>query len=962
MSKQRKSTTSSIFFEERPKGNTGTVNGTANGGELLAGYATSTEHEATTECEAAREHTELSTEETPPALGKAKIFGRLRWLRKMFSKWLHWPRLSRRPFVRLIIGLSLLAVIAALLAFGLLRILAPRERIGNFTLPFVEEFSTVDLKTWLTREGVWTLREDMLAQIANLEQAANIYAPYRMPADQPYHLSVYVVLTRSTRAAGVNFNAQYPNLTRQQHQVYIARVETAEGNAGAASSMELVAGYTDENGKFVRQVAVPFNLDTIQYRLDVYVLGNQYTVQLNGQTLIERRPLFYKNGLVGFTAEGTARFDTLRITTAALSDPGNQVYISDFDAAFGGAGWVPLSGDWTLDKGELVQVDPAILDAAIGYEGSAFENYVVQATFRHLAGVGGGLLFNMASPYQIHSAYVVRYSEQADAVFWGFFDEKGLFTRQGYAETPPAGTDFHVLAVYVGFDSYDVYLDDRLLVRNVPFQNVTPAATEGRAGGHIGLITSRSSVAFAQVEVFPLLDNARLKLPQPQPLQAAAPSTPASSAPAPSTPASSAPAPLTPTPSASTSVVAAPSTDIPATPSLTLPPSPAARPRISPAGATPLPPDAPLIRQGSDIWNAEFRGDLNAAGWQPISGQWSFVNGMLVQNDLNGVDLAIAYIQNAFQNYIYEVSFTHREGQSAGILFNMPFKDRLNGAHMVRYSERRPGGVFWGYFDEQGKFVGQGYTNVDPPANVRHTLRVISGETTYSVYLDDFALATDLPLHQNFGYVGLVTVQSTALYDAVAVRGLEKSQAASAEAVGTLTAAGVYTNTAAADRRVLSGQWEIERGVYRQTVPDAGDYILNTGVYASHYRIEADIALPTIPYAGGGFIIHMPERGRRHGATVVRFIRGGSGLFWGAYDASGTFVGRGSIELSNKSEGDNLYHLLVEVRGSTMDILVDGERVATEIALPRGEGWVGLIAHGGPVTFTGLQIVVEGIQ
>ena len=379
------------------------------------------------------------------------------------------------------------------------------------------------------------------------------------------------------------------------------------------------------------------------------------------------------------------------------------------------------------------------------------------------------------------------------------------------------------------------------------------------------------------------------------------------------------------------------------------------------AAATPLPDASSLVNQGDESWSADFRGDLASSGWQPLSGQWGFENNTLVQSDPTGVDLAIAYTGSAFQNYVYDVSFTHRQGQSAGVLFNMPFTDRLNGAHMVRYSERRPGGIFWGYFDDAGKFIGEGYANVDPPASARHTLRVVSDLDSYSLYLDGFALVTDLPLRQNFGYVGLVTVQ----YDAVTVSGLEPviTPSASPAAVPALSASGVYTaGVTAADQRILSGQWEIEQGVYRQSVPDPGDYVLNTGVYASNYRIEADIQLPVKPEIGGGFTIHMPERGRRDGATVVRFINGGDGLFWGAYDAGGVFRGRGSVTLPGKAEGDNLYRLQVDVRGDVMDILVDGEAVASEIVLPRNEGWVGLVAHGGPVAFTNLQITVGGIQ
>ena len=908
-----------------------------------------------------------SPEVAPPAASPAAPPVKRRRLRfwraplaRLKRSWLYRSRL-----VRLVVGLGMLAIVMGIIAFGILRVLGPRDKIKPFTLPFVEEFATVEVNTWLTRGGVWNLRQDALAQLANLEKQAQIYLPYKLAADQPYHISAYVIFGGSTRAAGVNFNAQYPDITKQQHQVYIARTEatTAEDGALPPPAMELIAGYTDENGEFVRQVTVPFDLDTVQYRLDVYVLGNNYTVQLNGQTMIERRPVFYANGLVGFVAEGPARFDTLRITTAQTRDPGEQVYVSDFDQTPGGAGWVPLSGAWEVSDGELVQANPAAQDAAIGYEGSAFENYVVQTSFRHLVGVGGGLLFNMASPYQLNASYIVRYSEQTDSVFWGFFDESGLFTRQGYFETPPAGTDTHVLAVYVGIDSYDIYLDEQLLARNIPYQGAIPATEEGRSGGHIGLITSRSSVAYAMVEVFPLFDNSQMKMPQPQAVQPA--TTPAAAASAPTAtkqPAAPKPTVTTAVAAAAAPVTAAENTAQPAAPTVT--PRAAATPAIRAADATPLPDSSRAIVQGAAApWTPTFRGDLTDASWRIISGDWGFSNDALAQRDPTGIDYAITYVGNAFQNYTYAASFTHGEGNAAGILFNMPYTDRINGAHMVRYSERRPGGIFWGYFDAAGKFVGQGYANVDPPADARHSLRVVSRTDRYDIYLDDFVLATDLPLQQNYGYVGLVTVLSTARFDAITVAGLADDAVQTLPGLATFSAGGVYSDTGTTgDSRIVSGQWEIGQGIYRQITPDPADYVLNTGVYAAQYRIESDIMLPVKPESGGGFMLHMPERGRKNGATVVRFINGGDGLFWGVYDASGAFVGRDSIDLTDKYEGDNLYRLTADVRGDAMDILVDDEVVASGIVLPRTEGWVGLVAHGGPVTFSDLQITVEGIQ
>ena len=130
-------------------------------------------------------------------------------------------------------------------------------------------------------------------QAANLAKPVQIFIPQKLAADQPYHLSLYITLAKSTQAAGVSFNSQYPKLTEQTHRVAIVR--------GEAGKMALDAGYTDAKGEYVQQVSVPFDVDTGDYRLDLYVYPKTYLVQLNGQTLIEQRPLFYPNGLSAFT-------------------------------------------------------------------------------------------------------------------------------------------------------------------------------------------------------------------------------------------------------------------------------------------------------------------------------------------------------------------------------------------------------------------------------------------------------------------------------------------------------------------------------------------------------------------------------------------------------------------------------------------------------------------------------------
>ena len=175
-------------------------------------------------------------------------------------------RVRRSRWLRLGIALAVIGVVLFGLAYGVLRVLGPKEKFAPLDLPYVQHFADMDPRKWFISDGVWSLRQEMLAQAANLNKPADIYIPGQIVKEQPYHLSTYITFTKSTQEAGVNFNAQYPKMTTQQHQVFVARRSEDAGSDSAtaadAPAMELVAGYTDENGEFVRQVTVPFDIDS----------------------------------------------------------------------------------------------------------------------------------------------------------------------------------------------------------------------------------------------------------------------------------------------------------------------------------------------------------------------------------------------------------------------------------------------------------------------------------------------------------------------------------------------------------------------------------------------------------------------------------------------------------------------------------------------------------------------------
>jgi len=852
-------------------------------------------------------------------------------------------RLLTMPLIlRVLVGGAALIAILAILGLGLTRLLGPRERFAAFTLPYVQDFANVDIKRWFLEGGTWAIRNEALAQTSNppaaTGRATQIFIPQKIAPGTPYHLSVYVTLSKNSRVVGVNFNAQYPKLVEQLHRVTLERQEDG--------AMALSAGYIDTGGKFVAQVVLPLETTAHNYRLDVYVYDKTYLVQVNGQTLIDRRPLFYPNGLVGFYALGPATFDTLKLSVAEGEPPTEQFYVSDFDQQPGGAGWVPISGEWRVSGGELAQANPVAQDAAIAYEGHTFDDFVFQATFRHLAGAGAGVMFNMPSPYALAGAHTVRFSDQTDSLFWGYYDADGGFTRQGFLDVDPPGTAPHQLRIVSGNTNgtYDIFLDDQLMARGVALHTTTAIWSTAVPAGHIGLITSRSSASFALVEAFPLFGK-----PTATPIVRAGSKATATPRAAAATATRKPAATATPRPAAG-GQGAGGDTLQPNSPTL-----PSASLRTSVTGRA-----APL--------QSDFTGSIAASDWRPIGGSWRFVGGALAQQDAVGFDLSIVYVGNAFRSYTLEATLAHQSGSGGGVLFNMPYADRLNGAHMVRYSDRRPGGLFWGYYDASGKFVGQGYANADPPETAAHTFRVVCGESSYSIYLDGAALAQDVPYvagasggEGSFGYIGLITAQSAVTYSSVRVSAAEAAGArvqkttavARGHGAGTpvtiVGAAGGFT-----DQWVVNGQWTSDGGVFRQTVPDVADYLLSTGVSASTYTLEADIVLPDKPEVGAGFLFNMPDRDRRNGASMIRLAKGGSTIMWGVYDEAASFRGRGSAELPLSENGR--YQLRVVVGGSRMDAFVNGQQVAQAVTLPRAEGWIALLAYGGPVTFENVKL------
>ena len=796
---------------------------------------------------------------------------------------------------------------------------APEEPFSTFALPYYQNFDDVPVNRWFMSGGKWLVDGGTLAQTDNSTEVAKIFVPKWLAEGEPYQLAVELTLSESTQAAGVNFNAQYPEIQRDHERVYISR----EGEG-----LELLAGVADDAGGFQAsaRVAVPSVADT--FKLNLLVRGTTYDVLIDGKPLLQNRPLTYFDGLVGlFAINGPTEFDDLSIEALDDSfdlelstvepelamvvdvDEGQSLYASSFSEGTAD-GWVPFSGEWRVEEGRLTQFDASGYDFGIGYEGQTFQSFSVQTAFNHLTGSGAGLLFNMASPSQLKDAHVVRYSDRSDSVGYGYFDENGVFNSQGYSIVSAPAVDEHTFKVVSGESSYDLYVDNQLLASEIPLI---------RNNGYIGLLTAKSTAAYSLVDVAalqsdPNVNNGEAAVVAAEPAATAEPV-----------------------------VVAAEPTAVSANVAESSPNSaPAAAGEVVVSGET-----RSVEAAAESTPNDSELSALGLEGWVTISGQWSSEEGKIIQAEKDGFDLATGFAGETYSAVDLEVSIEHLDGVGAGLLFNMPTADALQGAHMVRYADWTDA-IVWGYFDELGQFKGQGYAKIEPPDGSAHIMRVVSKEGSYAIYLDGEQLAVEVPLFSDSGHIGLITSKAEASFGSI--------RAASNGQPSASSSAPAASNNFFGDIETISGEWVQEGTKISQINQATYDFSISTGVYAGLYTLETEIALPDDPNlqdAGGGILFHMPERSSRTGAHMVRFT-GQDSLIWGYYDQDGTFVGQGREQLV--ATGQLIHNLKVAVDKDTYRITVDDQEIALNVPLKQQEGWIGLVSYRGPVAFDGISV------
>lgn len=585
----------------------------------------------------------------------------------------------QRPTFRstgLPLGLATIALI--LLNLGLYTRLVALPEPAVFEFPYFENFSSLSVNPFDEFGGDWEIRDETLVQLSADGFDLTTYIPLALTPDQTYIYETTLKFLGGTMGGGVLFNAQQTTSRQKSHMVRF-NVDQEQ--------LWLIYGYFGDDSNFIGQGSVllaipPENVD--QHRLQVQVNEDTYAIYLDSTLLADGIALNYYGGSVGLiTATSQVAFDDIRIgenlgapvvvkstqpaaiPTRIATQPTVDVsvildtplFTDSFDGTGGESLWQPLSGSWEFDNGSLIQQETEGFDLSNIYQQSVGYPFTLKTTFRHLQGSGAGVIFNLPQAGLRNGGHMVRYIDTGDVIAWGYFDEDGTFNGQGDIKVEQPEEIVHTLEVTANGQTYAIYLDDVLLMGNVPIVN--PASPS-----FIGLTASQSSVAFDDIEVFTGTTNIS-------------------------------------------------STDI------------------------------------------ETTANINV---DSASGTWLIDGGIIAQTDTEKTDY-VAGTGFAGEQFTISVDIDLPPDVSdagAGLIFHMNGRDDRSEGYMVRFGNGG-GELFWGQFDEDGIFSGDGGIPTDIDVEQTQRLQLIVNESTFDIRINDETLVESIPLQHSNGWIGLVS-------------------------------------------------------------------------------------------------------------------------------------------------------------------------------------------------------------
>ncbi|MCW1967887.1 MAG: hypothetical protein KIH69_007180 [Anaerolineae bacterium] len=234
-------------------------------------------------------------------------------------------------------------------------------------------------------------------------------------------------------------------------------------------------GHFDDNAVFVPQGFANTSLPPGQSkRLEVKSGTDTYSILFDGAMLAKDIPLKSKTGYLAVTnSVSVARFGNIEVneTTAAPQR---------FES---------INGQWVQNDKLIEQISPAETDFWVS-TGIMAETYRINTKIVSKSPKsGGGFIFHMQDKTQRKLAHMVRFADGGNQIFWGTYNDAGVFMGQGdlVLKTPPKSPNTRQLELNVGLNAYDIIVDGEVVAKQIPLI---------AKSGWIGMLSFSGTVSF----------------------------------------------------------------------------------------------------------------------------------------------------------------------------------------------------------------------------------------------------------------------------------------------------------------------------------------------------------------------------------------------------------------------------------------------------------------------------------
>jgi hypothetical protein len=343
--------------------------------------------------------------------------------------WSKTTRAIQHPLFGLLWCLAFLIV----LNIGLYLFLSPSLIPNSSTqLPFVDLLERPNLE-WKMLQG--TPRLESGRWVATSKVQAHL--PVSVLPNQPYTIQLPLRLQAKSRVEvwvnaqrfGALLASHLVSLTVQQtrsqtvQQTRSQTVQQTRSQTVQQARLQLAVWRIWASGKIEVLEAVNVEAAPNPTLLEVQVNRRALAVRLN-QRLYLSAGLSYLGGVVGLGLENATLEQVQIILQADTIQPAISHLPND--------SWFASQGTWRERQGVLAQIDPRGFDHVLVHRQQVHPHQLEMT----LSGFGAGLVLAMPSINSLEQAYLVRFSEDGTAVFWGQF-RQGRFVGLGSRRVKP---------------------------------------------------------------------------------------------------------------------------------------------------------------------------------------------------------------------------------------------------------------------------------------------------------------------------------------------------------------------------------------------------------------------------------------------------------------------------------------------------------------------------------------------